>query len=418
MTLRPRNPLAGLPREVDVLIIVAFLVALGFGIVGPAIPVFAREFGVSLTAAGAVISIFAIARLVWALPGGRLVERFGERRILSAGIWIVGGSSALAGLAQTYPQLLALRGIGGIGSSMFTVSALSLLLRVAPPDRRGRAASAFQGGFLLGGITGPAIGGVITAYSIRAPFFFYAFTLLLAGLAARIMLRSSVAAAPAEPLRSETTGDALSRWEPLRRALRSRAFLVALFINFATGFTAFGLRASLVPNFVQEGLGRTATLTGIGITLSALVTAVLLLPAGRLSDRRGRRPALMLGTSGTMLGMVTLALADGVPLFLLGVALLGAGGAFLGSAPAAVVGDVTGGRGGTVAATFQMASDVGSISGPLVAGRIADGAGFAPAFGAGAIVSGIGLLLAAVIPETLPRRPSTSSADPAAAVDR
>jgi MFS family permease len=125
----------------------------------------------------------------------------------------------------------------------------------------------------------------------------------------------------------------------------------------------------------------------------------------------------MLGTSGTMLGMLALVITDDVPLFLVGVALLGAGGAFLGSAPAAVVGDVTGGRGGTVAATFQMASDVGSISGPLVAGRIADGAGFAPAFGAGAIVSGLGLLLATVIPETLPRRRRAPSPDAAPAVE-
>ena len=47
---------------------------------------------------------------------------------------------------------LVLRGIGGLGSAMFTVSALALLLRVAAPEQRGRAAAVWQGGFLLGGI--------------------------------------------------------------------------------------------------------------------------------------------------------------------------------------------------------------------------------------------------------------------------
>src|ERR1700710_3027962 len=63
-TLITRGPLRGLPVEVAVLSAVAFFVAAGFGIVAPAIPVFARSFGVSRTAAGAVISAFALMRLV------------------------------------------------------------------------------------------------------------------------------------------------------------------------------------------------------------------------------------------------------------------------------------------------------------------------------------------------------------------
>ena len=49
----------GLPSEVRALVGVAFMVALGFGLVAPAIPLFARQFGVGKTAAGAVISAFA-----------------------------------------------------------------------------------------------------------------------------------------------------------------------------------------------------------------------------------------------------------------------------------------------------------------------------------------------------------------------
>ncbi len=61
---------------------VAFSVALGFGIVAPVIPVFAKQFGVGATAAGAVISAFAFMRLVFGPAGGWLVNKFGERLIL------------------------------------------------------------------------------------------------------------------------------------------------------------------------------------------------------------------------------------------------------------------------------------------------------------------------------------------------
>src|SRR5579875_1009375 len=86
---------ARLPREVRVLVVVAFFVALGFGIVSPALPVFARDFGVGRAAAGAVISAFAVMRIAFALPAGRFIDRVGERLVLATGIAIVAVSSLL-----------------------------------------------------------------------------------------------------------------------------------------------------------------------------------------------------------------------------------------------------------------------------------------------------------------------------------
>ena len=143
LALAQRTPwLRGLPGEVGVLAAIAFCVALGFGIVAPAIPVFARTFGVTALLAGAVISVFALMRLITSPGAGALVNRVGERVVLSTGLAIVAVSSFFAGFAQDYVQLLVLRGVGGIGSAMFTVSAMALLLRVAGPEQRGRAASA------------------------------------------------------------------------------------------------------------------------------------------------------------------------------------------------------------------------------------------------------------------------------------
>jgi DHA1 family multidrug resistance protein-like MFS transporter len=146
-----KNPFKDLPREVGVLAAVAVAVAIGFGVVAPAIPEFARSFGVGKTAAGAVISAFALMRFVSALAGGRLVDAFGERVILSTGIGIVAVSTGLAGLSQSYEQLLVLRGIGGVGSAMFTIAATALLFRVVDGRSRGRATGLFQSGFLIGG---------------------------------------------------------------------------------------------------------------------------------------------------------------------------------------------------------------------------------------------------------------------------
>jgi MFS family permease len=162
-----KSPFKDLPREVAVLSSVAFLVAVGFGVIAPAIPLFARSFGVSQAAAGAVISIFAAARFSSGLLCGKMVNSFGERKVLATGLFMVGVSSIAAGLADTYLQLIIFRTAGGLGSAMFTVASTSLLLGVVSDDQRGRAQSLYQGGFLFGGITGPLFGGILCAISLR-----------------------------------------------------------------------------------------------------------------------------------------------------------------------------------------------------------------------------------------------------------
>ena len=405
-----RTPLlAGLPREVAVLTGVAFCVALGFGILIPVLPVFARSFDVSALQASAVISAFALVRFITSPLAGAMVDRLGERTVMSSGLLIVAVSSAAAGFSQTYLQLIVLRSVGGLGSSMFTVSAMALLLRVVDSDQRGRASGAFQGGFLLGGVAGPAVGGLVVAWSIRAPFFVYAVTLLMAAVVAMVFLAKS----RLHELEHQVAGGDENRLEQLRDALKDRAYLV-------TGFVVFGLRSSAVPLFVVEGLNKSASLSGIGFLVAAGLQAVLLLPAGRMADTEGRRKALLFGTIGTAAGMLVLTASDvatngwgtdavaGTALFFLAMAIQGAAGAFLGSAPAAVVGDIMGGRrGGIVVATFQMMSDVGAIAGPLLAGLLVDAFDFDWAFAAGSALVLVAVTFVVRMPETLNRARTT-----------
>ncbi|MSW68418.1 MAG: MFS transporter, partial [Actinobacteria bacterium] len=115
--------LAGLPREVKVLVSASFFVALGFGIIIPAMPLFAKSFGVNNSAVGLIVSMFAIARFSSGLISGKFVDLFGERIVFAIGITMVSVSALLCALAQSYAQLLLFRTAGGLGSSMFSVAA-------------------------------------------------------------------------------------------------------------------------------------------------------------------------------------------------------------------------------------------------------------------------------------------------------
>jgi len=390
---RFKSPVAGFPREVQVVIIASFFVALGFGIVFPAIPVFAKSFGVNNTAVGLVVSAFAFARFSSGMISGKFVDRFGERNVYSFGVFMVAFFTVLAGLAQNYPQLIFFRSAGGLGSSMFSVASSSLIFRATDDEHRARALSVFQGSFLIGGITGPAIGGALATISLRAPFFAYAFMLAISGTIGYIYLGRA---------QSAKSGSKENVQEPisLREAMQIPAYRIALILSFISAWVLFGMRSSILPLFVTENLNSTAAVVGYGFALAALFQGSLLLKAGRVSDEHGRKRVVMLGGYIVMVGILGLTFSIHIWMFLVSMSILGIGGAFLATAPGSIVGDVIKGKGGKVIGIFQMSGDAGMIVGPIVVGAISDLYSFRAAFGATAVIFSIVLIMGSRLPET------------------
>jgi MFS family permease len=388
-----KSPVAGFPREVQVVIIASFFVALGFGIVFPAIPVFAKSFGVNNTAVGLVVSVFAFARFSSGMISGKFVDRFGERNVYSFGVFMVAFFTILTGLAQNYPQLLLFRSAGGLGSSMFSVASSSLIFRSVDDAHRARALSVFQGSFLIGGITGPAIGGALATISLRAPFFAYAFMLIISGSIGYIYLGRAEAA----------KGESKAKLQDpitLKEAMQIPAYRIALILSFVTAWALFGMRSSILPLFVTENLKSTAAVVGYGFALAALFQGLLLMKAGRVSDNHGRKRVVMLGGYIVMIGILGLTFSIHIWMFLISMSILGIGGAFLATAPGSIVGDVIKGKGGKVIGIFQMSGDAGMIVGPIVVGAISDIYSFRAAFGATAVIFSIVLILGSRLPET------------------
>ena len=393
MAKKFKSPVADFSREVQIVIIASFFVALGFGIVFPAIPVFVKSFGVNNTAVGLVVSAFAIARFSSGMISGRLVDRFGERNVYSFGVLMVSFFTVLVGLAQNYPQLLAFRAAGGLGSSMFSVASSSLIFRAVDDAHRARALSVFQGSFLVGGISGPAIGGALATISLRAPFFAYAFMLAIAGLIGYIYLGRAEAAREKSKVKAQ---------DPVtfKEAMQIPAYRIALVLSFIFGWAFYGMRSSILPIFVTESLNSTAAVVGYGFAIGALVQGLLLISAGRASDKRGRKFVVLVGGSIFMAGIMGLTFSVSVWMFLVSMAILGIGGAYLSTAPGAIVGDVIKGKGGRVIGIFQMSGDAGMIVGPIVVGAISDLYSYRAAFAATALVFTLVLILGARLPET------------------
>lgn len=382
-----------LPREVSILIAASFFVAVGFGIVMPAIPVFAKSFGVNNAAIGLMVSAFAITRFASGLISGTLVDKFGERAVFSTGVFMVSLFTFLAGVAQSYEQLLFFRAAGGLGSSMFSVAASSVILRSVSDAQRGQVQSVYQGSFIVGGMAGPAIGGVLSVISLRAPFFVYSILLFCSGVVALFFLKGETIGAKVKNSKAETT-------TTIREALAMPAYRIALVLAFIGTWVFFGMRASILPVFVTEELNSTTAVVGYGFAISAIVQGAILLKAGRFSDEKGRRAASIIGANIVFVGVLILTFSVNAWMFLLSMIVLGFGGAFLSTTPASMVGDVIKGRGGKVIAIFQMAGDAGMIFGPIIIGWISDVYSYRAAFGFSAAIFAIALVLVYKIPET------------------
>ena len=387
------NPFAEFPREVGVIVFASFFVAVGFGIIAPTIPLFARSFGVNHAQVGAIVSAFAFARFASGLISGKLVDQFGERLVYSVGIGFVSLTSFAAGLAQSYEQLLVFRAVGGIGSSMFSVAAGSILIRAVDDDHRARAQSLYNGTFLVGMVAGPVVGGALSAFSLRAPLLIYGVFLIGASASGAILLRNSTLAAKpnAKEEREVIT---------LKSALLLKPYRIALIISFCTSWSLFGMSRSLLPLFMVEEIKVSPSFMGLGFTISTIIQGAFLMRAGKFSDVSGRKIASVIGTSLLALFSLTLAFTIHPWMFIAACVVVGVGGAFLSTTPSSIVGDVLEGKGGQVIGLFQMSGDAGAMLAPVILGATADLFGFRSAFLLTAVMMAIAVLASTKLPET------------------
>ena len=110
----------------------------GQGVVGPVVPLYARDFGVSASVVGLTLTVFALARLILNVPAGLIADRFGRRVLLIGGPILTSIGMFGSGFANGIGSLLIWRFVAGAGSALYMSGALIYLIDIAPPDRRAR----------------------------------------------------------------------------------------------------------------------------------------------------------------------------------------------------------------------------------------------------------------------------------------
>jgi EmrB/QacA subfamily drug resistance transporter len=139
-----------------------FMVVLDNLVVNVALPSIHNELGGSIQTLEWTVSGYVLAYAVFLLTGAALGDRFGRKRMFTAGIALFTISSAAAALAPTSGMLIAARALQGLGAAIVTPLTLTLIADAFPPQRRGVAIGVWSGISGIAVALGPLVGGAVT----------------------------------------------------------------------------------------------------------------------------------------------------------------------------------------------------------------------------------------------------------------
>lgn len=383
--------LVGRVREHERLLAISvatMIVMAGHGVVVPVLPLYAAAFGVGTAMVGMTLTIFGLARLVVNIPAGMLSDRHGRRVLLVGGPLVTSVGMFGSGLAPGIYELLAWRFVAGAGSAMYMTGAYLYLVDISTSRNRARFLGTNQGALLVGVTLGPAIGGLVgEAFGLRVPFFVVGVGALGAATYAVLRLPEtnhphhapSVPPAEGDPalvVVPQDGGSAPRRRAWVRFAL-SADFVAIAAITAVIFSIRTGGRGTIMPLMGAERFGLTAGALGGVFTAAAVVGLVLIAPAAVVSDRFGRKPAIVAGGFVAAVGLVLMAVSPSVGAFVAATVLAAVGTGLAGPAPAAYAGDIAPPElRGVAMGMYRTAGDLGFVAGPVLLGALADATSF------------------------------------------
>ena len=310
-------------------------------IVNVALNDMAGNLGSSIDEIGWVATGYILANVIVMPLNGWLTARFGRRNFYAACVALFTVASFMCGTATNVWQLVLYRVIQGFGGGALQPTAQAILFESYPPEKRANAMAIFGLGAMVGPALGPTLGGVIVdnyswplIFYINIPIGIAAFVMTMLYIRDPAYLKRDKSPVDVLGLRLLTAGVAsvqyvLERgqredwfssstivilsavavvslvvfcwreWHDPRplvdlKVFKSRAFSAGNVIGIITGFGLFGT-ALVLPLFLQNVLGFTATETGLVLLPGAIATAIRMPVASQLTKRVDGRVMIAFG---------------------------------------------------------------------------------------------------------------------------
>jgi multidrug resistance protein len=358
----------------------------GFGIVFPILPVYARRFHVSSATATGLVAAFAAASFVFSPIWGRISDRYGRKPILLLSLAGTCVGSLLTGLAGGIALLYVARVVDGISGASVSV-AQAAVSDVAKPEQRARLYGLLGAAFGVGFVVGPALGSLAQLVGPRVPFY------VAAALAAGNAVVAARRLPETHPPGSRTTGGVWSR-NPLSALAGGRG--VSTFISVAFGallaFSAFEATFALFgQRRLHLGIGSTGVVFAVvGLVIVAVQGAFVHPVVSRLGEVATLRAGLLVDAVGLLVLAFARSWVAAAPALL---ALTVGQGLVQTTMSSVLAGRADPARRGEVLGAQQSAGGLARVLGPLMGGFLFQQIGPGAPYVVGAVVMGAVVVL-------------------------
>ena len=397
--------LTGDYRSVVLLSICGALNSFGMGTIGPVLPLFTQhEYQVGATEVGIAVGLFGAGRLFTGVPAGLLAQRYGRKPIIAMGAAINLLGATMVSLSFHFWWLTGWRFVSGLGANAFTTVITVYLRDESTPATRGRILSTQELSILSGQILGPLLGGYLASvFGLRVPLFTQA---VLMALSLSLILFALPESRWREQRDAPSAAPRRGHGEIETQASRPRSGLLALILSPAFIFVGLfavmivanrqGARFSVMPLFGKDkGFGPEHL--GWWLSLTHLPQFFSTATSGYLSDRFGRKSPIIPSVVLMCAGIATFVFADDLWQLLLSGVLMGIGEGLGSPAGTVFFADIAPpGMEGVTLGIFRSFAGIGTVSGALAFGAIADVWGFPWALWVDAMLfaaAGIGVML-------------------------
>ncbi len=361
-------------KELLILIFAVFVSMIGFGLVMPFLPIYARDFGATKTHIGLMLGVFSIVKIAVAPIGGKLADMYGRKYIMVGGMFTYMVVMFLFGAARTLPELFIYRGGQGAASGMVWPVAMTYIGDVVKKEDRGKAMGLYSMAFASGNATGPVLGGLIASYySLSVPFFFTSALAATSGLLLLFGVKESYEG-------SRRKKSKKSRRNPLSFLKfnlsditpHPKTFL-GLTVGSFTIFFGLSMVWSMLSLFGDEILYLTAFQISLIFTLIGVVQVVIMFPAGSLSDRIGRKKLIVSGALISSVFAGVIGLSTGFIFIMVAVAFYTFGRALARPSFPAFVSSLTSiEHRGKMMGIYNFAQNLAFATGSFLGGSVAD----------------------------------------------
>jgi MFS family permease len=342
----------------------------------PVLPAFAADLGALPEMIGIIVAASTITGVFFKLPSGALSDVLGKKRMMVLGaLFFAVPPFAYAFVTDPW-SLLTLRFVHGFATAIFSPVASAYVASLAESGRGARLGW-FSSGNDIGATAGPLIGGFVLYFTASYPATYLAVG-AIGVLTLAVVLMLPDIDRPAREAKTFVLRAAEFR-QGLAEVLRTPPILLAAGIE-AVMYLGYGAFLGFLPIYAKTaGLNDAEIAIALG---SQLVAAMLAKPVtGRLSDRMGRKPVIVIGLLLCALALPLIFRSASLATFVLTAPLLGLGVGAVTPVTNALIADLASAkRLGAAMGVFGTIWDIGEAAGPMLAGFLIGGLGYASTF--------------------------------------